>query len=277
MKKGKLKLKWKILILLVLLVLIVPFTISFAKYLSNSVQYHQKSSQSFFFTSDLLDSSSEKIHLFDQGGKTFSVYLYNYDYLKNNSVYITDVNISYNVSTSGISGITLSNSSGTITGSSGVKNSAKIDITIPSSYTDGAEFTITASTTSPYTKTLTKTFVLHKKKSGNSYIINDTVGSNYATLIIKTEAGIAANALTFDWTASTSTKGIDLDTTNKYLINSDYSIPSTIASKVSTNKIAINPESQIEIIILKGDKQEYYGTGVEQAISNNKITITKRN
>lgn len=273
----KIKLKKNILIILLLMLIVVPTFISLAKYISKTYQYHQKKSESFFFTSNMLDKENGKIELFAQDGKTFSIYLYNYDYDRNNSVYISDSDIKYSISSTGLNTISLSSTSGTISSSSGtVKNHAKIDVTIPTSYTDNSEFTITASTTSPYKTSLSKTFVLHKERKGNSYIIEDTIGSNYATLTIKTLNVINKNQLTFDWTDNTS-KGIDLDSTNKYLINSDYSVPSTIESKISTNTMAINAESQIKIIIFKQDKSEYFGTSVEQEIKNNKITIVKNN
>lgn len=140
-----------------------------ARYVMQQQQEGLATATDFYFTSDYLKESSENAtYYIDPGTESFAIELRNYaDDLRK-----TSGDISYKVETA--NAVATDAGIGKLVGSA--QSTAKVAVA-PSSGVQ--EFTVTATSTSPYAQTLTAKFILAK---GNHYTVEDKPDNTAAVL-----------------------------------------------------------------------------------------------
>lgn len=173
--------KKKTIILLVLLVLILPFGITYSKYIVQSIKNYIMEANNFFFNSDKLVQGGITYEINNWGGASNIEIQFELNNHKNNI--LTSVSdITYTLTPTCDSGLicSLSSNSGVI------QRAEKTDsfvytITPTRAFNDNESVTVgvTASSSSPYEKTLSATFVITVGRRGIDYEIRDSVNSPY--------------------------------------------------------------------------------------------------
>lgn len=175
-----------IILLSIILILIVFIVFTFSRYIYNLLREGIFTSEAFYFNSDKLNENIANYRLNNWSGADTYTVVINMNSLKNNEVgaetdisYVTEITCSSNVLCE------LSKAEGIIFS---VTNTDSFIATIRpnTTFTDGdiATFTITASSTSPYRKTLTGEFILVVGREGLSYEIGDIARRTFLELRI---------------------------------------------------------------------------------------------
>ena len=140
-----------------------------ARYVMQQQEDGLAAATDFYFTSDYLKESGENATYFiDPGTESFTVELRNYA----DDLRTTSGDISYKVETTYATATDAG--AGKLAGSA--QSTAKVTVT-PNS--EVQEFTVTATSTSPYAQELTATFIRAK---GNHYTVEDASGNTAAVL-----------------------------------------------------------------------------------------------
>ena len=157
------------LLLIAVLALSLLFAgITAARYVLQQRESGIADAQNFYFTSDLLMEPSDTARYYiDPGSGSFDITLFN----SADSQRITSADIPFKVA---VTGGTASSVSGTLTG--GHSASALLTVTPDA---NASEITVTVSTSAPFVKTLSASFV---PALGNVYTIQDTSGDTAAVL-----------------------------------------------------------------------------------------------
>lgn len=224
-----------------------------AKYIVQSRDEKSVSAAKQYFLSDYLKPSAQSAS-YSVVGSSVDVSLKNYADSSN----FSSADISYTVS---VTNGTSSPSSGTITGGSANSTTLTVTPTNPAS-----PVVVTASSTSPFPSSITATFNFTNDLSQTSatYLIEDTSGSDYATLkILAGTTIISANALSLSW----NTSEVYLDPTNSYLMGN-----AAITTGTLSIGEAIAAKSTAVIYIFKEDITDNF-SHAESSITSNTITI----
>lgn len=247
------KILFAVIALAVVAALIVSGTV-LGKYLTKDSDENSVSSPKFYFQSDYLKPSSASAS-YTVAGSSVSIALKNFV----DSNHYSSQNIAYTVT---VTNGTASSASGTITG--GATNVSNVTVTPTNA---SSPVVVTATSTSPYSSSITAsfTFTTDISQTGASYLIEDSVNSDYATLkILAGTTIISAGTLTLSW----STSDVYLDPTNPYLVgNAGLSTGTLVIQQ------AIAPNSTAVIHIFKDDITDNFSHS-ESAISSNTITIS---
>ena len=168
MKKANLKKSLPLLIGLLLLAVVVLYDgYTYAKYITEKDHQTPVAAKNFYFESDLLDGDT---HILQSGANSLSFTLMNYP----DSLRVSEVDIHY---TATITGSTTNSITGILT------IAEKADTVIFMDLTPGT-YTVTVNATSPYTKTLTGTFVIPAPVEEVSHTVSDGSGSPVCYLTI---------------------------------------------------------------------------------------------
>lgn len=281
-KKRSIKLNIiKLLIIVVILIFITPKFVSFARYVYNFAYEHYIASKDFYFTSDKLGDPYTEYEVTNNwsGAESYTV-IVNLS-SKKNDMALTIADIDYTVSATHSNNITctLNKNSGTIvgTGNSG-SNVDAVTVTIepangvalPTNAEVWVEVTATA--TSPYTKTLRGKLIFEVGASDISYEIIDAPNQPYLTVNIVNSTATAANV-----TLSYSPTVVLLDMTSRFYLNSSANTTQAINSYNYINSItsSVNGLSTSSVKFYKTDStQDYsYSGGSATPI----ITLTTSN
>ena len=180
------KLLKKPILLIFILLLLIPIGITFSKYIKKFVDYYILKSNNFFFSSDKLEEGGISYDINNWGGVGQFSIQFQLNNHKNN-ILTSDSDITYNVTATCSEDTTciLSQDSGVIYTSEKTHN---LTLTVnPERTFDTDEtitVTVTASSTSPYEKTLSATFNITVGRKGIDYEIVDTAGNTYLDFVI---------------------------------------------------------------------------------------------
>ncbi len=236
--------------------------------------------ESFYFTVDLLGDSNapekttKEIHIYS-GNKEVSFTVQNFF----DSLRINQEDIQYTVSytvisddpSAPLSGVTLKRGTTpvtddpiTLTGVSAKEET--YSLYIPNGYTNGDKIQVTVTSQTPYQKTMIMTFVLHTYEYELEYVLEDHVGSPYATLTLMTNVAIDAKKITVDCSAFNTTQYVlQVDTTNEYVLDPDSTLTTNNPGNgyLSQFKItsALKVRESISIKLLKTDMSMNYSIG----------------
>ena len=171
----------RLLFLLILIVLLLPVGIAFSKYVTTTIKNYIMEANNFFFNSDKLVQGGTTYGINNWGGAGNVEIQFQLNNHKNN-ILTSDSDISYTLTTSCDSSVTcnLSANSGVIYKAEKTDN-LTLTVTPLRPFNDNESVTVsvTATSSSPYVKTLSATFVITVGKRGVSYEITDKVGSPY--------------------------------------------------------------------------------------------------
>ena len=235
------------LILFVIVIYITPKFFSFARYVYNMAYEHYLVAKDFYFASDKLSLSHSEYEVTNNwsGAETYQVIVNMSS--KRNDLAMTEADITYSITYTCSDNITctLDKTSSTIvgTGNNGVNEDAftvNINPANGTALNDGeiAWVDITASSTSPYTQTISGKLIFEVGTSDISYEIIDEANSPYLTLnIINSTSSNTNVTLSYDPTV------VLLDMTSRFYLNThttfntqtlnNYSYINNITSPVS--------------------------------------------
>ena len=235
------------LILFVIVIYITPKFFSFARYVYNMAYEHYLVAKDFYFASDKLSLSHSEYEVTNNwsGAETYQVIVNMSS--KRNDLAMTEADITYSITYTCSDNITctLDKTSSTIvgTGNNGVNEDAftvNINPANGTALNDGeiAWVDITATSTSPYTQTISGKLVFEVGTSDISYEIIDEANSPYLTLnIINSTSSNTNVTLSYDPTV------VLLDMTSRFYLNTqttfntqtlnNYSYINNITSPVS--------------------------------------------
>ena len=274
-KRKKLN-KLKVGILIFLIVLILSISV-FGRYIYNAAIEGYFLARQFYFSSDILTVGGEsQIYTYDSWGGVdqfeFALNLYSY----NNELSKVNYDLGYTItcypvesdgssekitcSISGTNGATTS--TGTIFATTnasrvGIQVNPKPGVEIEEG--DTVHLIVTASTTEPYQKTISRKIALHiNLPEGNSYSIEDVTGRDYAILKLLNRLESATQVtLEFDPNEVRLDMNDEIytDTANRIEVGT-----TTISGNTYINKIVfgIQAESAKNVKFYKVDKSEDY-------------------
>jgi len=235
------------LILFIIVIYITPKFFSFARYVYNVAYEHYLTAKDFYFTSDKLSLSHTEYEVTNNwsGAETYQVIVNMSS--KRNDLAVTEADISYSVTYTCSDNITctLDKTTSTIvgTGNNGVNEDAftvNINPANGTALSDGemAWVDITATSTSPYTQTISGKLIFEVGTSDISYEIIDEENSPYFTLNIINSTNVDSNV-----TLSYNPQVVLLDMTSRFYLNAqttfntqtinNYSYINNITSPVS--------------------------------------------
>ena len=172
----------RLIIILIILALILPVGVTFSRYVTEIIKNYIMEANNFFFNSDKLVDGGITYGINNWGGVgniEFQIQLNNHK----NNILTSDADIAYTLTTTcdDTSVIcTLSANSGVI-----YRDEKTDDITFtvnprrPFNDNESITVSVSATSTSPYVKTLSATFVVTVGKRGINYEITDSVSSPY--------------------------------------------------------------------------------------------------
>lgn len=173
--------KRRIILLLVGFILILPVGITFSRYVVQNIKDYIMEANNFFFNSDKLVQDGIVYEINNWGGATNIDIQFELNNHKNN-ILSSDTDIEYTLETTCASGLicSLDSESGVI------QKEEKTDSfvlnlvpTRPFNDNESVSVTVSATSNSPYVKTLSATFKITVGKKGIDYEITDSVSSPY--------------------------------------------------------------------------------------------------
>lgn len=229
MKKAKKIIKNKHIYMFSVIVLLGFFmlTLSKARYVANEENTNGYIAKNFYFNSDLLSTSEDTIYTYGNGENAIELTLYNNE----DELRFSEVDIAYTVILTDGNGTEIETKSGTLAG--GKINTETINFDDLSTGT----YNVTATATSPYTKTLYGTFYITEKNDTLSYEVSDSENSSILYLTISTNDYSGEVIVTYP-------NGVIINNTD--LIIESYSDNSTIT-------INVNANSEYSLIFFKED------------------------
>ena len=236
-----------ILIVFVIAIFLMPKFISTAKYIYNVVHEHYLSSKYFFFTSDKLSINHTEYEITNNwsGAETYVITV-NMSSKENDMAY-TESDIKYQISYTCSDNIscTLNKNEGTIVGTdnNGVNEdyfTASINPAGGTALAEGevAWIELTATSTEPYTQTLTGKLILEVGSAEITYEIIDSENQPYLTVNITNSQSVGT-----DVTLSYSPNTLLLDMTSRFRLNSNNHGDETINGYSYYNSITSYVES----------------------------------
>ena len=171
----------KLIILICILLLVITSSITFGKYIYDGLQNFYFQTKKFYFNSDKLKDKTATYSLDNWSGAGEYTININMNSIKNN-LWKAETDIRYNITYQCPSTVTcqITKTSGVIYGSVN-KDSFNIVVTPNTTFHDGDTILIyvSATSTSPYEKTISARFILKVGKIGLSYEITDEEKSPY--------------------------------------------------------------------------------------------------
>lgn len=171
----------RLIIILLILVLVLPVGITFSRYVTQIVKNYIMEANNFFFNSDKLVAGGGTYGINNWGGVENIEIQFQLNNHKNN-ILTSDADIVYTVVSNCDNSVmcNLSTHGGTIYKAEKTDN-LTLTVVPRRAFDDGESFTasVTATSSSPYVKTLSATFVVTVGKRGISYEIKDTASSPY--------------------------------------------------------------------------------------------------
>lgn len=177
----------RLLILIILIVILIPVGVTFSKYIYNFAGNYIMELNHFYFNSDKLTANGKIYNLNNWGGVgTFPI-----DFSLNNhknNILKSDSDIEYtiqvNVNTANVT-YSIDSNSGILT-TSELTDDFTLTIIPGRVFTAGESLsvTITATSSSPYVKTLSATFIMTVGRQGLTYAIDDEAGQPYLNFTI---------------------------------------------------------------------------------------------
>ncbi len=222
------------------LAIILCFAPSFAKYITTQGRQSELDSDHFYFSSDYLRSDDTPVYEILGNSITFEIRNYV------DSLRINGTDITYEaMSTAG----TISTSTGTLTG--GTDSSANVTLSYSFSGDEQQkEISVSVTGTGDYTETLQAKFIFIRSTSTLQYYIEDSAGSNYATLYIcAVEADTAA---VLSW----NTDKLLIDETNDYVFGRVTNDSSLHTGSAATRNIVAGAIAKI--VFFKKNLSEDY-------------------
>ena len=222
------------------LAIILCFAPSFAKYITTQGRQSELDSDHFYFSSDYLRSDDTPVY--EILGNSITFVIRNYV----DSLRINGTDITYEaMSTAG----TISTSTGTLTG--GTDSSANVTLSYSFSGDEQQkEISVSVTGTGDYTETLQAKFIFIRSTSTLQYYIEDSAGSNYATLYIcAVEADTAA---VLSW----NTDKLLIDETNDYVFGRVTNDSSLHTGSAATRNIVAGAIAKI--VFFKKNLSEDY-------------------
>lgn len=180
----KKRLKILLILLIIIVVIVIFFNTSLGRYVYNSIGNHILESQNFYFNSTVLKANDETYSISNWDGvNTFSL---NIDVNnKKNELISTTVDISYDIDYVCPETVicSISKESGVIYADSKT-DSYILNVTPIINFDESDEVVVKTSATStfPYKKTLSATYIIGVENYGFSYTKTDSVGSKYMVL-----------------------------------------------------------------------------------------------
>lgn len=175
--------KLSILILFIALLVLI-FGTTFARYVYNVIHNHILESNEFYFNSSILDMNGKQYKINNWDGVNNYVLTVDVNN-KKNALKSTKSDINYKVEVSCPDTVkcTLSKTEGVIYTETGT-DSYQITVDPQENFNEGDEVEITtkATSTDPYEKTLSATYVIGVENKTFTYNIEDNVGDKYFTL-----------------------------------------------------------------------------------------------
>lgn len=237
-----------VLIVFVTIAFLTPKFVSTAKYVYNVIYEHYLSSKDFYFSSDKLSIDHTEYEITNNwsGAQTYTITV-NMSSKKNDMAY-TESDINYNITCTSSSNITytLSKQTGTIVGTqnNGVNEdyfTININPANGTALSDGevAWVDITATSTSPYTQSISGKLILEVGSADISYEIIDSINQPYLTVNITNSQNIASNV-----TLSYDPDDVLLDMTSRFYLNSgNTNLSETINGYQYLNSVTSRVES----------------------------------
>ena len=176
------KRKWRLIIILFLLVIVLPVGVAFSRYITENIKNYIMEANNFYFNSDKLVYGGTTYGINNWGGVgniEIQIQLNNHK----NNILTSDSDIAYTLTTTCDANAvicSLDYNSGVI-----YRNEKTDDIVLTvnprRAFSDGESITVgvSATSSSPYVKTLSATFVITVGTRGINYEIRDSVGSPY--------------------------------------------------------------------------------------------------
>ena len=243
------------LILFVIVIYITPKFFSFARYVYNMAYEHYLVAKDFYFASDKLSISHSEYEVTNNwsGAETYQVIVNMSS--KRNDLAMTEADITYSITYTCSDNITctLDKTSRTIvgTGNNGVNEDAftvNINPANGTALNDGeiAWVDITATSTSPYTQTISGKLVFEVGTSDISYEIIDEANSPYLTLnIINSTSSNTNVTLSYDPTV------VLLDMTSRFYLNTQTTFNTQILNNYSYINNITSPVSALSTTSVK--------------------------
>ena len=207
-----------LIIILIILILLLPVGITFSRYITENIRNYIMEANHFFFNSDKLVSGGVTYGINNWGGAGNIEIQFELNNHKNN-ILTSDTDIEYTLDITCDNGLicSLSSDSGVIQVAEKTDDFT-LTLTPTRPFNDNESVTVTVSATSstPYVKTLSATFVVTVGRRGIDYEITDSEGSPYLIFSI-TNALDTYKVITAFGDYSVN----DLITTNDYLALSD--------------------------------------------------------
>lgn len=208
----------RLIIILIILILLLPVGITFSRYITENIRNYIMEANHFFFNSDKLVSGGVTYGINNWGGAGNIEIQFELNNHKNN-ILTSDTDIEYTLDITCDNGLicSLSSDSGVIQVAEKTDDFT-LTLTPTRPFNDNESVTVTVSATSstPYVKTLSATFVVTVGRRGIDYEITDSEGSPYLIFSI-TNALDTYKVITAFGDYSVN----DLITTNDYLALSD--------------------------------------------------------
>lgn len=180
-KKKARKIKKKHIIIISIAIIVLSITFSYGRFIYNGLRNYYLSTKSFYFNSDKMSDNESYYQLDNWSGVEPVTITFNMDSKKNNLVASPD-NISYDIDFECSSNVdcVASKESGLIMNGT---HTDSFTITMTPNVTlyegDFIELEVSASATSPYTKTISGRFKINVGEIGLSYEIIDEPGRAY--------------------------------------------------------------------------------------------------
>ena len=204
----------KLIIILIITILLLPVGITFSKYVTENIKNYIMEANHFFFNSDKLASGGITYGINNWGGTGNIEIQFELNNHKNN-ILTSDTDIVYSLTLNCDSGVicSLNSNSGTIQVAEKTDDFT-LTITPTRPFNDNESFsaTVTATSSSPYVKTLSATFVVTVGRRGIDYEITDSVTSPYLIFTVTNSLDTYKVITAFGNHAVN-----DLLTTNEYL------------------------------------------------------------
>lgn len=204
----------KLIIILIITILLLPVGITFSKYVTENIKNYIMEANHFFFNSDKLASGGITYGINNWGGTGNIEIQFELNNHKNN-ILTSDTDIVYSLTLNCDSGVicSLNSNSGTIQVAEKTDDfTLTITPTRPFNDNESVSATVTATSSSPYVKTLSATFVITVGRRGIDYEITDSVTSPYLIFTVTNSLDTYKVITAFGNHAAN-----DLITTNEYL------------------------------------------------------------
>jgi hypothetical protein len=230
----------RIIIILLIIILLLPLGITFSRYVTENVKNYLMEANNFFFNSDKLVSGGITYGINNWGGASNIEIQFELNNHKNN-ILTSDSDIVYTLTTNCDNSLilcNLSSNSGVIQVAEKTDNFVLTIVPVrPFNDNESVTATVSASSSSPYEKTLSATFVVTVGRRGVDYQITDSVGSPYLIFTVTNALDTYKVVTPFDnYTAG------HLFTLNEYLALSNEN-KAKCASVVAT--LSFNPSEVI--------------------------------